>query len=94
MKNSGASFGINFVGLNLLSLILLFVLGYLWYKDRRQGWLLMILGGILNLGERLFFGGVTDYWRIPWSNVYNNINDYLIFVGGVMVVWSKWKRQK
>jgi lipoprotein signal peptidase len=91
MKNSGASFGINFWGLNILSFGLLIILFYLWKKDRSVGWLLIMLGGILNLSERLIFGGVTDYWKIPFTNIYNNFNDYLIFFGGIIVVWKKWK---
>jgi len=49
------------------------------------------LGGILNLVERVVFGGVNDYWKIPFTNIYNNINDYLILIGGIIVVWKKFK---
>ena len=86
--------GINFWGLNLLSFVILVILFCFWYKDRSRGWLVIILGGLLNLGERIFLGYVNDYWRIPGTNIYNNVNDYLIFVGGVMVVWNRWKKLK
>jgi len=89
MRNNGASFGIDFWGLNLLSLVILIILFFIWRKDKNIGWLVIILGGILNLGERIFFGFVTDYWRIPFTDIYNNINDYLIFIGGIMVIWKK-----
>lgn len=94
MLNNGASFGINFSGLNFLSFVFLMIIFLIWRKDRNRGWLLIILGGILNLGERLVYGGVNDYWKIPFTNIYNNINDYLIFVGGIMVIWDKWKKSK
>ena len=91
MKNNGASFGVNFWGLNLISAILLIVIFLIWKKDKNNGWWLIILGGVLNLAERTIFGFVHDYWRIPFTSIYNNINDYLIFVGGIIVVWKKLK---
>lgn len=94
MKNSGASFGIDFWGLNVLSLVIIIFLFFLWKKDKNWGWLLIIFGGMLNLGERLVFGSVIDYWKIPFTNIYNNFNDYLIFIGGIIVVWSKLKSQR
>ena len=94
MRNSGASFGIDFWGLNILSFVILFVIFLIWKKDKNWGWWLIMLGGLFNLGERLVFGSVHDYWKIPLTNVYNNINDYLIFVGGLVVIWDKWKKLK
>ncbi len=91
MENRGASFGINFIGLNLLSIVILYLLFFLWQRDKSKGWLLIILGGSLNLIERLVFGQVNDYWEIPFTNIYNNLNDYLIFIGGIMVLWKKLK---
>lgn len=91
MKNSGASFGIEFVGLNILSLFLLILLLFIWRKDKNWGWLLIILGGLLNLIERLVNGYVFDYLPIFGTNIYNNVNDYLIFIGGIIVVWKKLK---
>ena len=72
-------------------MVLLIILFFIWKKDRNWGWLLIILGGLLNLGERLIFGTVNDYWLIPFTNIYNNINDYLIFIGGIIVLWKKLK---
>lgn len=89
MKNSGASFGINFFGLNLLSVVLLIVLFFIWRKDKSKGWLLIILGGLLNLIERMVNGYVVDYLPIFGTNIYNNINDYLVFFGGIIVIWKK-----
>ena len=91
MKNSGASFGMNFWGLNILSFALLIIIFLIWKKDKNNWWWLIILGGTLNLGERLIWGQVFDYWKIPLTGIYNNINDYLIFFGGIMVIWKKLK---
>ncbi|MFA7300890.1 MAG: signal peptidase II [Candidatus Shapirobacteria bacterium] len=91
MRNSGASFGIDFFGLNILAIVLLVVLLFIWRKDKSIGWLLIIIGGMFNLIERVVNGYVTDYLPIFGTNIYNNINDYLIFIGGIMVVWKKLK---
>jgi len=91
MRNNGASLGTNFGGLNILSFVLLILIYLIWKHDKNRGWLLIILGGILNLVERVVFGGVNDYWKIPFTNIYNNINDYLILIGGIIVVWKKFK---
>jgi len=76
---------------NSAGVVILIILFFIWKKDRNWGWLIIMLGGILNLGERLIFGTVNDYWPIPFTGIYNNINDYLIFIGGIMVVWKKLK---
>lgn len=94
MLNNGASFGIDFVGLNMTSIILLLFIFFTWRKDRSNGWVIILLGGVMNLVERIINGGVNDYWKIPFTNIYNNFNDYLIFVGGIMVIWDKWKKSK
>jgi len=83
--------GTNFGGLNILSFVLLILIYLIWKYDKNRGWLLIILGGILNLVERVVFGGFNDYWKIPFTNIYNNINDYLILIGGIIVVWKKFK---
>jgi len=94
MQNSGASFGIYFLGLNIVSIVVLIVIFLIWKKDRNNGWLLIILGGMLNLTERIMFGYVHDYWRIPLTSIYNNFSDYLIIIGGIVVIWDKWKKSK
>lgn len=93
MKNSGASFGIDFWGLNTLAFIILIAIFFIWRKDKNWGWILLILGGGLNLVERIVKGYVTDYLPIFGTNVFNNINDYLIFIGGIVVIWEKWKHR-
>jgi len=94
--NHNASLGLNFFGMQGVQSILLVVLGVLWWRDKRAwGYLLMIIGGALNLLERWFFGGVRDYWRIPFTSIYNNINDYLIVAGVIQLVYHiLWKKRQ
>ena len=64
-----------------------------WWWKKEKSWpiLLIIGGGLLNFGERVFLGYVNDYWRIPGTNLYNNFNDWLIFLGVVLYIWKKLK---
>lgn len=95
MINEGVSFGLNIPGILAIQLFLLGISIYLWWQDKRVwGWLLVFLGGFFNLLERLIKGAVTDYWRIPFTTIYNNINDYLIFLGILQVTYFIWKKRQ
>lgn len=60
-------------------------------KNWRVG--LIVLGGGLNLWQRYRLGFVVDYWRIFGTNLYNNINDWLIFVGAGLYLWQQLKKK-
>lgn len=94
--NQGASLGLSFPFLGLVSLVFLISLIIIWFKEKGAwGLLLMVFGGGLNLIERLRFGGVRDYWRIPLTSLYNNLNDYLIAFGVVQLIWYfLWKKRQ
>lgn len=94
--NVGASLGLNFPALELISGSFLVLLLFIWLKDKKAwGILFMILGGGLNLAERIRFGGVRDYWQIPMTQIYNNINDYFIAAGVIQLIWYLlWKKRQ
>lgn len=94
--NGGASFGWYFPFLDLVSGFFLIGLSIMWWKDKKAwGIILMILGGGLNLWERFFYGGVRDYWKIPFTSIYNNLNDYLIMAGVLQLIWYLlWKKRQ
>lgn len=94
VANYGVSFGVNFPGLAVVSFLLLVLLAYWWWKERSWGLILVLIGGSLNLLDRLMFGFVRDYWRIPGTGLYNNVNDWLIFLGLVVYLYQKWKKKK
>lgn len=52
-----------------------------------SGFILILAGGLANLGERIFFGYVTDYIFI-FEGVLN-LADCLIFLGVVLVIFSR-----
>jgi lipoprotein signal peptidase len=96
MINTGISFGWQIPGIEIVSGILLVLLFYFWSRNwRAWGWGLIIFGGALNLAERFLTGGVKDYWLIPGTSIYNNLNDYLIALGvGELIVYFLWKKRQ
>ncbi len=94
--NTGASLGLNLPFLEWIQLFLLILLGLIWGRDKKAwGWLLMIVGGGFNLIERWQWGGVRDYWRLPLTSIYNNLNDYLIVIGVIqLLVYFLWKKKQ
>ena len=94
--NNSASFGLNLPYLEWIQLFLLIILGVVWWQNKKAwGWLLMIIGGGLNLIERWRYGGVRDYWPLPLTSIYNNINDYLIAVGVIQLIgYFLWKKKQ
>lgn len=93
MINRGISFGLEIPGLVMVVAVVWLVLLYFYIKEKSLGLLLVIVGGGWNLAERLLTGGVKDYWKIPGTTVYNNLADWLIFVGMVWYIWQKIKKK-
>lgn len=97
MINTGISFGIELPLIEWWSLGFIVTTLILWAREKGAwGWVVMSLGGMLNLEERILRGGVRDYWQIPGTTIYNNLKDYLILAGAIQVVgFFIWKiRQK
>lgn len=94
--NRGVSLGLNFPFIELISGVFLMALVFFWFKEKKAwGFLLMVIGGALNFRERLLYGGVFDYWRIPFTRIYNNTNDYIIVLGVVQLIWYLlWKKRQ
>lgn len=64
----------------LVSLVLVWLM---WeYVMRPKYFILLILvGGLVNLIDRINYGYVRDYWQIGPTGIYNNLPDWLIFIG-------------
>lgn len=86
--NFGLSFSIYWP--YLLWLIPLALIVLFW---RGRGiWLGLIwIGGVVNWLDRVRFGSVRDYWFLPGLNVYNNIADWVIFIGFIGYLWKNKK---
>jgi len=93
IRNFGISFGKMLPGVSWWELGV-WLLTWVWFlksKNWRIG--LIVLGGGLNLWERYKWGFVVDYWRIPFTNIYNNVNDWLIFIGVGLYLWQQLKKK-
>jgi len=76
----------------LVGVIFLFIISYLWYnaedKIKKLGLTCLFIGGLSNLGERFFYGCVTDYWKwFDWWPSFN-LADVIIVAGVVMITLS------
>lgn len=93
IKNFGMSLGVVLPGMWLIQTGVW--LGCCWWWLKSKNWRvgLIVLGGGLNLYQRWRWGYVIDNWRIPLTNVYNNVNDWLIFVGIVLYLWQKIRKK-
>ena len=88
VKNFGISFGIGgwfFIFLNVIFVVLL---TRIWWKNNLAGINLVIVGGWINLIDRIFFGYVRDYWQFGW--VYNNLADWMIQIGVIIFLSKIW----
>ncbi len=87
----GVSFGLGgdwVVGVNL---VLLVWLGYFAWRENSLGIWLILVGGGVNLIDRLIWGYVRDYWWL--GPVYNNIADWIISLGVGVFIWELWKKR-
>lgn len=91
MNNYGFSFGFTFPWFEVVAGFAWIGLLYFAIKERSCWLFLAVMGGGLNIGERIISGYVTDYWKIPGIPLYNNINDWLIFIGIGAYLWKKSK---
>lgn len=86
--------GISFSWLNgqiswLVLAIITFIIGtFLWnyLVDARAEVLVILAGAIANLIDRIVWGGVLDWWPVPFIGLKNNLADWTIFVGASLIV--------
>ena len=88
IKNYGISFGINGGFFIILNIIFVFILTKIWFKNNLLSLGLMLVGGWINLIDRLIFGYVRDYWYL--GRVYNNLADWLIQIGVIIFLSELW----
>lgn len=91
IKNVGISFGLTGQILIGLSVILLLIIAIFWWKKDYWGISLVMLGGLINLADRIIWGYVRDYWRL--GLVYNNIADWIIQIGLIIFLLELWKKK-
>lgn len=84
-SNSGVSFGwgegsrgVLFLGLGGLLIF------YWWFRSHNVGLFWVLVGGSVNVLQRLIWGSVWDYLNWSWLGFWNNGADILIFVGVIL----------
>jgi len=102
--NKGISFGmgselvsnerlISFIFAVFLLVMVLAVGVWLWKEQGFSLGLQLFLGGaISNILDRFLFGGVRDWMPIPFLDLHNNIADYCVVIGLVMVMFLSKKK--
>lgn len=93
--NSGISFTVFNQGNSQFLTVLLGMLIYFLYMSFKEYWQenslatgLFFGGAIANLFDRLLFGAVRDWLYIPFTQIQNNLADWAIFVGLVLLFWN------
>lgn len=88
IKNYGISFGIGGWFFILLSLVFVGIISTIWWRNDHGGVILMVVGGWINLIDRIVFGYVRDYWKL--GSIYNNLADWIIQVGVIIFLSKIW----
>ncbi|WP_102959576.1 signal peptidase II [Mangrovicella endophytica] len=102
-RNEGIAFsmfaGLGDVGLSLVALVVLALVGWLWWKTPRErtlthiGFAVIVGGAIGNLIDRTRLGYVVDYvyFHTPvWSFAVVNLADAFITVGAALILLDEF----
>lgn len=68
--------------------VVIFFLGKAWWVRYPFLSALFWAGIISNLIDRLFLGGVVDWWFHPWFNFSNNLADISLAIGAIGLGWQ------
>jgi len=92
--NTGSVFGFAIPNNIMIAVMAMALVGILFYWRRRTlvaneaGALLLIaVGAILNISNRILYGGVVDYIHIPFGGVIN-LADVMIALGAASLVFK------
>ena len=91
-ENYVFSFGLGNSWVLLVQIVfILFVLGF-YLREKSLSLSLLLVGGLINLIDRLSFTYVRDYWSLGF--LVNNIADWIIGIGVLLfLIESLWKRK-
>ena len=89
--NAGVSFGLSCSFLVCVAFLALLVMIILFWKKGDFGLMVIVVGGLINFIDRIFFGYVRDYWSFGFF--YNNLADWIIVFGVLCSVVTLWKKK-
>lgn len=94
VKNTGVAFGTPLPGISfVIPLILLGIGTFLWKswnkisEIEKTGYLMIIIGWLLNALERTIFGSVTDFISVQYFSVFN-VADIAITGWVILLFWD------
>lgn len=91
-KNYGISFSLDWVNSLYLNIIFVLIIGGLFWKEKSYFLILILIGGLVNMSDRLTLGYVRDYWKVG-DLITNNLNDWLISIGAFLfLIKNVWKK--
>ena len=94
IKNYVLSLSINSFNIVFLNIVFVLILGWVYLTNSFKSLGLILIGGMVNLIDRLYFGYVRDYWNLG-GGVVNNLNDWIIGIGVLLfLVELLWKKSK
>lgn len=80
-----------------LAVTVLGTLFFLWWKKRDEPisplWLILFSGGLSNVLERLQYGCVFDYFKLPLWPLFN-VADVALFTSVVFLVWREYRKDR
>lgn len=99
--NHGISFGLfsgfsGFAWGGVLFIVLmgLWVAWREWWLDFPVGSGLFFGGALSNLADRLIHGGVRDWIPVPFTNLHNNLADWAVVFGLLLIFLMMWRSDK
>jgi len=94
IENYGLSLSINIFNIVFLNIVFVLILGWVYLTNSFKSLGLILIGGMVNLIDRLYFGYVRDYWNLG-GGVVNNLNDWIIGIGVLLfLIELLWKKSK
>lgn len=97
--NSAGPFGVPLSSAWLLGIMIgaLGVIIFFWWKSRDRsysfGWLVLWAAGMSNVLERVQYGCVFDYFRLPFLPVFNAA-DVALTASVVFLVWREYRHNE
>ena len=93
VSNRGVSFGLlSFISADAMVWLMLFLVVLMFFLLKKEWSLhpvalgLFFGGAVSNIFDRIFYGAVRDWLKVPLFDLSNNLADWFVFIGLAMFV--------